>query len=196
MKFCGKRSFTSRQIDHQQNQEDPGNHLVVFFYQRKLLRNFCWKPGIATCVFCWVCVQKMVVLETWKWKVKSLSRVQLFATPWTIAYQAPPSMGFSRQEYWRGLPFPSPGDLPDPGIKLGSPAFQADTLTFEPPGKPRETWKYLFKKKLYFIFNWEIIILPTVMWWLLPYINMNKSQVLTCPLCLERPPHFPPTPLL
>ena len=56
-------------------------------------------------------------------------------TPWTVAYQAPPSMGFSRQEYWSGLPFPSPGDLPDPGIKPWSPAFQADTLTSEPPGK-------------------------------------------------------------
>ena len=50
-------------------------------------------------------------------KVKSLSQVQLFATPWTAAYQAPPSMGFSMQEYWSGFPFPSPGDLPDPGIE-------------------------------------------------------------------------------
>jgi len=55
--------------------------------------------------------------------VKLLSHVQLFATPWTIAYQAPPSMGFSRQEYWSGLPLPSPEDLPDPGIKLRSPAL-------------------------------------------------------------------------
>ena len=72
-----------------------------------------------------------------KVKVKSLSRVQLFATPWTVAHQAPLSMGFSRQEYWSGLPFPSPGDLPDPGIKPKSPTLQADTLTSEPPGKPR-----------------------------------------------------------
>ena len=68
-------------------------------------------------------------------KVKLLSRVQLFATPWTVACQAPPSMGFSRQEYWSGLPFPSPGDLPDPGIEPRSPALQADALTSEPPGK-------------------------------------------------------------
>ena len=54
---------------------------------------------------------------------KSLNRVQLFATPWTVAYQAPPSMGFSRQEYWGGLLFPSPGDLPDPGIAPGSPTL-------------------------------------------------------------------------
>ena len=68
-------------------------------------------------------------------RVKSLSRVRLFATPWTVAYQAPPSMGFSRQEYWSGLLFPSPGDLPNPGIKPRSPALQADALTSEPPGK-------------------------------------------------------------
>ena len=72
-----------------------------------------------------------------KVKVKSLSHVRLFGTPWTVAYQAPPFMGFSSQEYWSGLPFPSPGDLPDPGIEPGSPAFQADALTSEPPGKPR-----------------------------------------------------------
>ena len=72
-------------------------------------------------------------------KVKSLSHVRLFATPWTVAYQASPSMGFSRQEYWSGLPFPSPGDLPNPGIKPGSPTFQADALTSEPPGKTKET---------------------------------------------------------
>ena len=69
-------------------------------------------------------------------KVKLLSRVRLFATPWTVAHQAPLSMGFSRQEYWSGLPFPSPGDLPDPGIEPGSPILQADALTSEPPGKP------------------------------------------------------------
>ena len=54
--------------------------------------------------------------------VKSLSRVRLFVTPWTVAHQAPPSMEFSRQEYWSGLPFPSPGDLPNPGIEPSSPA--------------------------------------------------------------------------
>ena len=72
-----------------------------------------------------------------KVKVKSLSRVQLFATPWTVAYQAPPSMGFSRQEHWSGLPFPSPGDLLDPGIEPRSPTLQTDALLSEPPGKPK-----------------------------------------------------------
>ena len=69
--------------------------------------------------------------------MKSLSHVQLFATPWTVAYQAPPSMGFSRQEYWSGLPFPSPGDLPDLGMEPRSPALEADALTSEPLGKPK-----------------------------------------------------------
>ena len=68
-------------------------------------------------------------------KVKSLSRVQLFATPWTVAYQVPPSMGFSRQEYWSVLPFPSPGDLPNPGIEPRSPTLRADALPSQPPGK-------------------------------------------------------------
>ena len=68
-------------------------------------------------------------------KVKSFSRVRLFVTPWTVAYQAPQSMEFSRQEYWSGLPFHSPGDLPNPGIKSGSPALQADALSSKPPGK-------------------------------------------------------------
>ena len=65
------------------------------------------------------------------------SRVQLFVTLWTVACQAPPlSMGFSRQEYWSGLPFSSLEDLPNPGIELRSPALQADFLPSEPPGKP------------------------------------------------------------
>ena len=61
-------------------------------------------------------------------KVKSLGRVQLFVTPWIVAYQASPSMGFSRQGYWSGFPFPSP-DLPYPGIKPGAPALQAEAFT-------------------------------------------------------------------
>ena len=72
--------------------------------------------------------------------MKSLSLVRLFVTPWTVAYQASLSMGFSRQECWSGLPFPSPGDLPDPGIKPGFPALQAHALLSEPPGKPLPWW--------------------------------------------------------
>ena len=67
---------------------------------------------------------------------QSLSHIQLFATLWTVAHQVPLSMECSMQEYWNGLPFPSPGFLPDPGIESGSPALQADSLLSEPPGKP------------------------------------------------------------
>ena len=80
-----------------------------------------------------------------KVKVKSLSRIQLFETPWTVALQAPLSMEFSRQDYWGGLPFPSPEDLPDPGIKPRSPALQADTLLSEPPGKLKIGTKLVIK---------------------------------------------------
>ena len=69
-----------------------------------------------------------------------LSRVWLFVTPWTVAHQAPLSMEFSMQEYWSQLPFPPPGDLPDPGIKLAFPA--SPTLAggfFAPPGKPQSS---------------------------------------------------------
>ena len=73
--------------------------------------------------------------------MKQLSRVQLFATPWTVAHQVPPFMEFSRQEYWSGLPFPSPGDLPDPGIKPRSLELQADALLSEPPRNCRHEIK-------------------------------------------------------
>ena len=66
-------------------------------------------------------------------EVKSLSHVWLFVSPWTVACQAPPSMGFSRQEYWVGLPFPSGGDLSHPEIEPSSPALEADSLPSEPP---------------------------------------------------------------
>ena len=88
----------------------------------------------------------MVSLGAWK-LVKSLSCVQLFETPWTVAHQAPLSMGFSRQEYWSGLPFPSPGDLPDPGIEPRSPTLEADALTSEPPGKPIRGISFIKKRK-------------------------------------------------
>ena len=68
-------------------------------------------------------------------KEKSLSRVQLFVTLWTLAHQAPSSVGFPRQAYWNGLPFSYPGDLPDPGIELRS-LLQAYSLPSEPPGNP------------------------------------------------------------
>ena len=71
--------------------------------------------------------------------VQSPGHVRLCATPWTAACQAPLSMGFSRQEYWRGLPCPAPRDLTDPGIKPRSLVLQADALPTEPPGKPHSS---------------------------------------------------------
>ena len=82
--------------------------------------------------------------------MKSYNGVRLFVTPWTVAHQAPPSMGFSKQEYWSGLPLPPPGDLPGPGIEPRSPALQADTLTSEPPGKPNGSRIYWLSKHLHF----------------------------------------------
>ena len=90
-------------------------------------------PGYTTS---WVTNQTSVYLRKLKVKVKLLSRVRLFVTLWTVAYQASPSLGFSRQEYWSGLPFPSPGHLPHPGIEPQFPTLEADALTSEPPGKP------------------------------------------------------------
>ena len=72
-------------------------------------------------------------------KVKSFSHVRLFVTPWTLVYQAPLSMGFSRQEYWSGLPCPPQGYLFNPGIKPRSPTLQAHSSPSEPPEKPKNT---------------------------------------------------------
>ena len=84
----------------------------------------CWfLPRVCVCVCVCVCERE------------SLRRVRLFATPRTVAHQASLDMGFSMQGYWSGLPFPSPVDLPDPGIEPGSPALQADSLPSELPGK-------------------------------------------------------------
>ena len=95
---------------------------------------------------CCLPVTTLLLTFLWKWKkmkVKMLSHVRLFATPWAVAHQAPPSMGFSRQEYWSELPFLSPGDLPDPGIEPRSPALWADALTSEPPGGQTFLWSLL-----------------------------------------------------
>ena len=81
----------------------------------------------------------------------SLICVQVFATTWTVAHQAPLSMGSSRQEYWSGVPFPSPGDLPDPEIELRSPALQADSLLSEPPGKPVCLYYYILHFVMLFL---------------------------------------------
>ena len=107
-------------------------------------------PCLLRLLHCWQETQEILHLLSHKIKfiiltissvqfeneMKLLSHVWLFVTPWTVAYASPPSMEFSRQECWSGLPFPSPGDLPNPGIEPGSPALQADALPSKPPGKP------------------------------------------------------------
>ena len=107
-----------------------------FWYFFKIFGIFSQKPTIifSNIFFPFSSIEGTICLL--KVKVKSLSHVWLFSTPWTVAYQAPPSMGFSRQEYWSGVPFSSPRNLPDPRIEPGSPALQADPLLSEPPGKP------------------------------------------------------------
>ena len=110
----------------------PCTMYYVLHFKRKIWK---WVSFIVWTTLLRENSHKIFPFNMYKVKVKSLSRVWLFATPGTVAHQAPPSMGFSRQEYWSGLPFPSPGDLPDPGIKPRSPALQADALTSEPQVK-------------------------------------------------------------
>ena len=112
--------------------------------------------------YAWVGSQRAAITEVNLWtkvglplpsvKWKLLSRVRLFVTPWTVVCQAPLSMEFSRPEYLSGWLFPSPGDLPNPGIKPRSPALQADSLPSEPPGKPtpdlRVPVKFVLKNHL------------------------------------------------
>ena len=133
-------------------------HIIVFcfivlqryfiFYKLKICGNpASGKPisAVSNSV-CSLCVAVShfgnTIFQTVSWslkvKVKSLSHVRLFVILWAVAYHAPPSMGFSRQEYLSGLPFPPPEDLPNPGIEPGSPEFWEDALQSEPPGKSHD----------------------------------------------------------
>ena len=103
---------------------------------------------------------------------KSLSCVRLFATPWTAAHQAPLSMGFSRQEYWSGLPCPPPGDLPNPGVEPRSPALQVDSLPSKPPGKP--------------MYHTERKSKTCVCVYIIPIENRIKLKKVFCPLFTEK----------
>ena len=94
--------------------------------------------------------------------VQLLSCVQLFVTLWTAACQAPLSMEFSRQECWSELSFPSPGDLPDPGIEPESPSLQADSLPSEPPGKTKPSKGHIFKNFFYYHFEEQRLNKKTV----------------------------------
>ena len=114
-------------------------------------------------------IQEKVNWYKLKVKLKSLSPVRLFATPWTVAYQAPPSVGFSRQECRSGLPFPSPGDLPDSGIEPGSPALQADAL-------PAWTTKCKLHKNLNENINFGVCYLQSTAY---AQINMDRYNTFT-----------------
>ena len=102
---------------------------LLIHVPHQMLHN--WGQGL------WVIEHISLLHNAWDIVLSCFSRVRLFATPWTVAHQASLSVGFSRQEYWSGLPFPSPGDLPDPGIKTPSPvppALAGRFFTTEPPG--------------------------------------------------------------
>ena len=110
---------------------------------------------------------------------QSLSHVWSFATPWTVASQAPLSVGFFRQEYWSGLPFPSPGGLPNPGIEITSPAFSSGFFTTHPPGKPilcvfLELYCFLDNPVMLAI--WSLVPLP----FLNPVWTSGSSQFTYC----------------
>ena len=117
----------------------PGipSHMTLVSHKQHLL--FVWYTILYTiCMAYNNTIILCVYIHIYVCYTQLLSRVQLFATPWTVAHQAPLSMGFSRQEYWSGLPFLSPGDLPDPGIESRSSTLQAHSLLSELPGKPSE----------------------------------------------------------
>ena len=128
--------------------------ILHFTKKKRICKNRCWRSCwdwdceriLFVVIWIWIlfCKQRKVRKRKWKWK--SLNRVQLFVAPCTIAHHPPRSMEFSRLEYWSGFPFPSPGDLPNPGLKPRSPALQADYLPSESPRKLRkseETFKHL-----------------------------------------------------
>ena len=94
---------------------------------------------LTICPLIWLCIYSKCSIK-YVVVVLLISHIQLFATPWTIAHQAPLFMGFPRQEYWSELPFPSPWDLPDPEIKSTCPALDGRFFTTEPPGKPNKSW--------------------------------------------------------
>ena len=114
---------------------------IIFFFLFFLVFHFLNFPS---------CYKKTCIPFWGKSALNRFSHVRLFVTPWTVAHEASLSMEFSRQEYWSGLPFPSPGDLPDPGIEHRSLALQTDSLPSEQPGKPVCPKKKAFLRKLLF----------------------------------------------
>ena len=108
---------------------------ITHVFLRKFTMNFHLKnpPGLAL----FSTESKFLML----YGTQVLQLCPTLCNPWTVAHQTPPSMGFSRQEYWSGLPCPPPVDLPDPGVDPGSPALQVDSSLSEPPGKPHAPWE-------------------------------------------------------
>ena len=136
-----------------------------------------------------------ILKQTWWWWF-SHQVVLTLATPWTIACQAPQSMGFSRQEYWSGLPFPSPGDLPNPGIEPRSLALQADSLPAEPAGKPRYVMTMIEVNQVISLCqSWEPVssskwsALISSYWMLGSILNFLHSEVQLTYSQLYRPAH-------
>ena len=127
--------------------------VYLFFWMNKSYEYL--KPHIfqGQCLFLFLNIIWKIMLITPRLSMKwSCSGVSNSATAWTVGHQAPASMGFPRQEYWNGLPFPSPGDLPDLEIKPWSPALQADTLTSEPPGSHKTQYSILqLVKHIFFL---------------------------------------------
>ena len=122
-------------------------------------------------------------------KCQLLDCVQLFTTPWTLAYQGTLSMDFSRQEHWSGLPFPSLGDLPNPGIESESPALQAGSLPSEPPGKPHLLLTFNNINNDY-CYSQHVCVLSGEAWKIL-FQGLNvgkKAERLYICFCFSKPP--------
>ena len=125
-----------------------------------------------------ICACRQFVYLRWKNQSVSCSVVSDSVTPW-VAHQAPLPMEFSRQEYWSGFPFPSPGDLPDPGIELGSPALQADSLPSKPPGSP-ESSPEQFESISSLVLSLPSSLSPfLIAQGALPHLTLGKSQWVT-----------------
>ena len=162
-----------------------------------------WAPKplgtvIAAMKLKYVCSLEAKLWQTWEWKWSEVAQsCPTLWDPWTVARQAPPSMGFSRQEYWSGLPFPSPGYLPDPGNEPGSPALEADALTSEPPGKPMINLDSVLKNKditlLTKVCIAKAIVFPVVMYgcesWTIKKFKCQRIDAFE--LCWRRPLRVP-----
>ena len=140
----------------------------------RVAQSWIWlkRPSVSACSHTHTESNKKTIYRSmWKWKSSSLSRVQLFVTPWTVAHQAPVSLGFSRQEYWSGLPCPPLGDLPNPGIEPTfpvSPALQMDSLPLSLWGSP---------VRLFTVSHFERVVFPVQPLTDCTYSSFLESQI-------------------